>query len=67
MNVFWGSILKYVTQIFAGILLQISPTIKAELNDFLTALFRKALATSRKLLRPDPYAVWQRIELEAAH
>lgn len=27
----------------------------------------KALATSRKLLRPDPYEVWQRVELEAAH
>jgi enoyl-CoA hydratase/carnithine racemase len=27
----------------------------------------KALAISRKLLRPDPYEVWQRIELEAAH
>ena len=27
----------------------------------------KALATARKLLRPDPYEVWQRVELEAAH
>ena len=27
----------------------------------------KALATSRKLLRPDPYEVWQHMELEAAH
>jgi enoyl-CoA hydratase/carnithine racemase len=27
----------------------------------------KALAISRKLLRPDPYQVWERIELEAGH
>ena len=45
MNVFWSGILKAMAQIFAGILLQISPMIKAELNDFLTALYRKALAT----------------------
>lgn len=45
MNVFWAGILKYIAQIFAGILLQISPVIKTELNDFLTQLYRKAVAT----------------------
>jgi len=33
----------------------------------LVAKPQKALAISRKLLRPDPNEVWQRIELEAEH
>jgi len=49
MNVFWGSILKYVFQIFAGIIGQMTPAIVAELNTLLTALYKKALAT------PNPY------------
>jgi len=49
MNVFWGSILKYVFQIFAGIIGQMTPSIIAELNAFLTGLYKKALAT------PNPY------------
>jgi len=49
MNVFWGSILKYVFQIFAGIIGQMMPSIIAELNALLTGLYKKALAT------PNPY------------
>lgn len=49
MNVFWGGILKYVFQIFAGIIGQVTPSIIAELNTFLTGLYKKALAT------PNPY------------
>jgi hypothetical protein len=49
MNVFWGSILKYVFQIFAGIIGQMTPSIISELNVFLTGLYKKALAT------PNPY------------
>jgi len=49
MNVFWGSILKYVFQIFAGIIGQMTPSIIAELNAFLTGLYKKALAT------PNPF------------
>ena len=49
MNVFWGSILKYIFQIFAGIIGQMTPAIVGELNAFLTGLYKKALAT------PNPY------------
>ena len=49
MNVFWGSILKYVFQIFAGLLGEMTPAIVAELAALLTALYKKALAT------PNPY------------
>lgn len=45
MNVFWAGILKYVLQIFAGIILQMTPTFIAELNDLLTQLYKKALST----------------------
>jgi hypothetical protein len=45
MNVFWGNVLTWVMQIFAGIIGQVTPTIKAELNAFLTNLYKKALAT----------------------
>ena len=45
MNVFWGSILKYVFQIFAGIIGQMTPSIVAELQGLLTGLYKKALAT----------------------
>jgi hypothetical protein len=45
MNVFWGGILKYVFQIFAGLIGQMTPAILSELNAFLTALYKKALAT----------------------
>lgn len=45
MNMFWTAILSAVARIFAGILAMASPMIKVELNDFLTALFKKALAT----------------------
>jgi hypothetical protein len=45
MNAFWGGILKYVAQIFAGIVVQVTPAIVAELNILLTALYKKALAT----------------------
>lgn len=49
MNVFWGSILKYVFQIFAGIIGQMTPSIVAELQGLLINLYKKALAT------PNPY------------
>ena len=49
MNVFWGSILKYVFQIFAGLIGQMTPAILSELKAFLTNLYNKALAT------PNPY------------
>lgn len=49
MNVFWGSILKYVFQIFAGIIGQMTPSIVAELQGLLIGLYKKALAT------PNPY------------
>lgn len=45
MNVFWGSILKWIAQIFAGLAPQVTPVIAAELNAFLTNLYKKALAT----------------------
>ena len=45
MNVFWGSIFKWIAQIFAGIIGQATPAIVAELNVFLTNLYKKALAT----------------------
>ena len=45
MNVFWGNIFKWVIQIFGGIIGQMTPTILAELKEFLTALYKKALAT----------------------
>lgn len=46
MNVFWSGVLKWVMQIFAGILLQVSPAIVSELSNLLTNLYLKALATS---------------------
>ena len=49
MNAFWGGILKYVFQIFAGLIGQMTPAITAELNALLTNLYKKALAT------PNPY------------
>ena len=45
MNVFWGNILKWVAQIFLGIIGQMTPAIIAELNLLLTSLYKKALAT----------------------
>lgn len=45
MNVFWGSILKWIAQIFAGIIGQATPGIILELSAFLTNLYKKALAT----------------------
>jgi len=49
MNAFWGGILKYVFQIFAGLIGQMTPAILSELKAFLTNLYNKALAT------PNPY------------
>jgi len=49
MNVFWGNILKWMFQIFAGLLGQVTPAIIAELNAFLSGLYKKAMAT------PNPY------------
>jgi len=45
MNIFWAGIFKWVAEIFAGLVVQVTPAIKAELNDLLTSLFKKALAT----------------------
>jgi hypothetical protein len=45
MNVFWGGIIKYMIQIFLGLLGQMSPQIKKELNELLTKLYLKALKT----------------------
>lgn len=45
MNVFWGNVFKWVIQIFAGIIGQVTPGIIAELNVLLTNLYKKALAT----------------------
>jgi hypothetical protein len=49
MNVFWGNILKWMFQIFAGIIGQMTPAIIEELKIFLTGLYKKALAT------PNPF------------
>jgi hypothetical protein len=45
MNNFWSGIFTWVIQIFSGIIGQVTPTIKTELNEFLTSLFKKAVAT----------------------
>jgi len=45
MNVFWSGIISTVVQIFGGLLGQITPSLKLELNQFMTALYKKALAT----------------------
>ena len=45
MNNFWAGIFKWVIQIFGGIIGQMTPTILAELKEFLTGLYKKALAT----------------------
>lgn len=45
MNAFWGKILGYVASVFFSIIAQVSPEIKAALNEFLTSLYKKALAT----------------------
>jgi len=45
VNVFWGSIIKWAIQIFGGIIGQVTPGILGELSAFLTALYKKGLAT----------------------
>ena len=45
MNAFWGMVFKWVIQIFGALMPSITPAITAELNAFLTTLYRKALAT----------------------
>jgi hypothetical protein len=45
MNAFWGSIISNVLKIFLGLMGQLTPVIKDELNAFLIALYKKALAT----------------------
>ena len=45
MNLFWGQIFKWMIQIFGGIIGQVTPGIVLELNNFLTNLYKKALAT----------------------
>lgn len=45
MNIFWGNIFKWAIQIFGPIIGQVTPAITAELNVFLTGLYKKALAT----------------------
>ena len=60
MNVFWGSILKYVFQIFAGIIGQMTPSIIAELQGLLISLYKKALATSNPY---DDFAVGMLLDI----
>ena len=45
MNVFWGKVLMWIAQIFAGIIGQVTPGIILELKLFLINLYNKALAT----------------------
>jgi len=45
MNAFWGGILKYIAQIFAGIIVQMTPVLLDELKEVLINLYKKALAT----------------------
>ncbi len=45
MNAFWGNIIKWVIQIFGGIIGQMTPALMAELKVFLVELYKKALAT----------------------
>jgi hypothetical protein len=45
MNAFWGNVIGYAVKIFSGLISQATPAIAAELNSFLTALYKKALAT----------------------
>jgi len=49
MNLFWGQIFKWMIQIFGGILGQMTPTIFAELREFLEGMYLKAIAT------PNPF------------
>jgi len=49
MSVLWSTILKWMFQIFAGVIGQATPAIVAELAAFLTGLYKKAVAT------PNPY------------
>lgn len=45
MNAFWGGVISAVLKIFVGLIGQLTPAIKDELTAFLTALYKKALAT----------------------
>jgi len=45
MNAFWGSIISGALKVFMGLMGQVTPAIAAELNAFLTSLYKKALAT----------------------
>jgi len=45
MNAFWGEILTYAFKIFSGLIGNVTPAIKSELNDLLTGLYLKALKT----------------------
>jgi hypothetical protein len=62
MNAFWSGVLGYVAQIFGGIITQVSPMIKAELNAFLTQLYLKALATPNVF---DDFAVGMLLDILA--
>lgn len=45
MNLFWTGVISAVIRIFTSVLGMATPAIKAELNDFCTQLYKKALAT----------------------
>lgn len=45
MNVFWKGVIEAVIRIFAGVLQMATPQIKAELSEFLTQLYLRALKT----------------------
>jgi hypothetical protein len=45
MNAFWGGIISAALKIFSGLMGAVTPSLAAELNAFLTALYKKALAT----------------------
>jgi len=49
MNVFWGMVFNWVIKIFGGLVSQVTPAISAELNAFLTNLYKKALATENPM------------------
>jgi hypothetical protein len=54
MNLFWGQIFKWMIQIFGGILGQMTPTIFAELREFLERMYAKAIATPNPI---DDFAI----------
>jgi hypothetical protein len=45
MSLFWQGVIQAALRIFTSILGMATPVIKAELSEFLTQLYKKALAT----------------------